>query len=208
MEKLKIISVNARGLNSIEKRTKLYDWLRYIKVDIVFLQETHYVEKNELKYNSRWFGKSIHNFSAYSRGVTILFRKDLNFDIINIHKSADGRKFLINATYEQNIFSFVNIYAPNDNGERVQFFKKLKTFISQNTMNENAILLCGDFNCCKDRLHDKSYSKLLDTLRYLDLSDIWLEKHPRLNGFTWCNANDIPTSRIDYAFLSNDFYIN
>ena len=44
-------------------------------------------------------------------------------------------------------------------------------------MNENAILLCGDFNCCKDRLHDKSYSKLLDTLRYLDLSDIWLEKH-------------------------------
>ena len=37
MEKLKIISVNARGLNSIEKRTKLYDWLRYIKVDIVFL---------------------------------------------------------------------------------------------------------------------------------------------------------------------------
>ena len=71
-------------------------------------------------------------------------------------------------------------------------------------MNENAILLCGDFNCLKDRLHDKSYSKLLDTLRYLDLSDIWLEKHPQLNGFTWCNANDIPTSRIDYAFLSND----
>ena len=121
MEKLEIISVNARGLNSIEKRTKLYDWLRDIKEDIVFLQETHYVEKNELKYNSRWFGKSIHNFSnsAYSRGVTILFRKDLNVDIINIHKSADGRKLLINATYEQNIFTFVNIYAPNDDGERV-----------------------------------------------------------------------------------------
>ena len=63
MEKLEVISVNAKGLNSIEKRTKLYDWLRDIKVDIVFLQETHYVKKNELKYNNRWFGKSIHNFS-------------------------------------------------------------------------------------------------------------------------------------------------
>ena len=55
MEKLEIISVNVRGLNCVEKRTKLYDWLRDIKVDIIFLQETHYIEKNELRYNSRWF---------------------------------------------------------------------------------------------------------------------------------------------------------
>ena len=49
MEKLKIISVNVRGFNCVEKRTTPYDWLTNAKVDIMFLQETHYIEKNELK---------------------------------------------------------------------------------------------------------------------------------------------------------------
>ena len=143
MEKLEIISVNVRGLNCVEKRTKLYDWLTDTKVDIIFLQETHYIEKNELRYNSRWFGKSIHNFSdsVYSRGVSILFRKDLNIEIINVHKSVDARKLLVNVRYDENVFTFVNVYAPNNDNDRVIFFKKLKTFISRNTLNENAILI-------------------------------------------------------------------
>ena len=37
MEKLEFISVNTRGLNCIEKRTKFYDWFRDIKIDIIFL---------------------------------------------------------------------------------------------------------------------------------------------------------------------------
>ena len=209
MEKLEIISVNVRGHNCVEKRTKLYDWLTdtNLKVDIIFLQETHYIEKNELRYNSRWFGKSIHNFSdsVYSRGVSILFRKDLNIEIINVHKYVDARKLLVNVRYDENVFTFVNVYAPNNDNDRVIFFKKLKTFISRNTLNENDILLCGDFNCCKGRIYDKSYMKLLDTVRCLDLTDVWIDKHPQLNGYTWCNANDIPTSRIDYMFLSNEF---
>ena len=135
MEKLEIISVNVRGLNCVEKRTQLYDWLTDTKVDIIFLQETHYIEKNELRYNSRWFGKSIHNFSdlVYSRGVSILFRKDLNIEIINVHKSVDARKLLVNVRYDENVFTFVNVYAPNNDNDRVIFFKKLKTFISRNT---------------------------------------------------------------------------
>ena len=179
------------------------------KVDIIFLQETHYIEKNELRYTSRWFGKSIHNFSdsVYSRVVSILFRKDLNIEIINVHKSVDARKLLVNVRFipNENVFTFVNVYAPNNDNDRVIFFKKLKTFISRNTLNENAILLCGDFNCCKGRIYDKSYMKLLDTVRCLDLTDVWIDKHPQLNGYTWCNANDIPTSRIDNMFLSNEF---
>ena len=71
MDKLQFISVNARGLNTNEKRIKLYDWLRDSNIDIAILQETHYVEKNEIIYNARWFGKSIHNYSdsTFSRGV-------------------------------------------------------------------------------------------------------------------------------------------
>ena len=66
-------------------------------MDIAILQETHFVEKNEIIYNARWFGKSIHNFSdsTFSRGVSILFKKDLPIEIINTHRSLDGRKLLV-----------------------------------------------------------------------------------------------------------------
>ena len=69
MDKLQCISVNVRGLNIDEKRIKLYSWLNDINVDIIFLQETHFCEKNEVKINSRWFGKSIHCYtdSSYDR---------------------------------------------------------------------------------------------------------------------------------------------
>lgn len=39
------LSVNVRGLNSDEIRFKLYTWLSDMNIDIIVLQETHYVEK-------------------------------------------------------------------------------------------------------------------------------------------------------------------
>ena len=45
MSKLNIVSVNAMGLNTKEKRIKFYSWLKDSKIDIAFLQETHYMKK-------------------------------------------------------------------------------------------------------------------------------------------------------------------
>ena len=120
MDKLQIISVNARGLNTSGKRIKLYDWLRDTNIDIAFLQETHFVEKNEVTYNARWFGKSVHNYSdsTFSRGVSIIFKKDLPIEILNVHKSVDGRKLLLNVKYEDSVFTIVNVYAPNNEDSR------------------------------------------------------------------------------------------
>ena len=94
---LEIISVNVRGLNSAEKRVRLYTWINDIKADAIFLQETHYTEKNIFKYDSRWTGKSVHCFSdsPFSRGVSILFKKEFNTEIIEKHRSLDGRRLLL-----------------------------------------------------------------------------------------------------------------
>jgi exonuclease III len=45
MEFLKIKSVNCRGLNTDEKRLKVYTWLNDSEDDIIFLQETHYIKE-------------------------------------------------------------------------------------------------------------------------------------------------------------------
>ena len=70
-------SLNVRGLNTYKKRTILFDWLRDVKYDVIFLQETHFVENQECIYNSRWFDEIINCYSesVYSRGVSILIKK-------------------------------------------------------------------------------------------------------------------------------------
>jgi hypothetical protein len=51
MDNLKFVFVNVRGLNTKEKRLKLFNWLKYTKTDIAFLQET------ESLYNFSGMGK-------------------------------------------------------------------------------------------------------------------------------------------------------
>ena len=98
-------------------------------------------------------GQSFHCYSdsTFSRGVSILFRKDVQIEILNSYRSIDGRKILLNVKYEENIITLVNIYAPNNEQQRLEFFKKVKTFIYHHSLNVENVLLCGDFNCCNGR---------------------------------------------------------
>lgn len=207
MNKLQLVSVNARGLNTDEKRLKLYEWLRDTGVDIALIQETHYVEKNILKYDSRWFGKSVHGFSdsCLSKGVSILFKKDIPLSIFDSHRSIDGRKLLVNLKYEEITFSIVNVYAPNYDQQRLEFFKRLKSFIFKYSVNIENVAVCGDFNCNIENTSDKSSEYLKHALKSLEMYDAWRHKHNTLNGYTWCNGEDIPSSRIDYVFISKNF---
>lgn len=45
MAMLKFISINTRGLNSKEKRDKFYSWIIDTNIDVILIQETHFVEK-------------------------------------------------------------------------------------------------------------------------------------------------------------------
>ena len=42
------------------------------------------------------------------------FRKNLPVEILNVHKSLDGRKLLNNIKLENDTITLVNIYAPNN----------------------------------------------------------------------------------------------
>ena len=179
MSKLNIVPVNARGLNTKEKRIKFYSWLKDSKIDIAFLQETHYIKKNENLYNCFWFGKSIHCFSdsSHSRGVSVLLKDGLDIEILDVHISNDGRKLLFNAKCHSTEITFVNIYAPNNETYRIQFFKRIKSFINYYSNNTPNIILSGDFNCKLDNLTDKSSKILKSIISQLGLVDLWKNKH-------------------------------
>ena len=65
-----------------------------------------------------------------SRGVSILINKNLPFIILNVHKSNDGRIILLNCEILENIITIVNIYAPNNEKLRIEFFNKIKSFVN------------------------------------------------------------------------------
>lgn len=181
MANLDLVSVNVRGLNSSEKRDKKFSWLEDNKTNITLLQETHFIEKRAELYDRKWNGKAIHAFSdsPFSRGVSVLFNKECNIDILNVHKSNDGRKLLVNAKIDETLLTIVNLYAPNKESDRITFFNSLNTFISSHTPQDSKLIIGGDFNCNLNKENDKSCKKLSKLTNKLDLVDVWLKKIQR-----------------------------
>lgn len=69
----------------------------------------------------------------------------------------------------------------------------MKKFILNNSLNLIHIILCGYFNC-----HAYEWCPFLQ----LGLKNIWKEKHRKPEGITWCDAINIPRSRIHYILIS------
>ena len=67
----------------------------------------------------------------HSRGVVTLFSDRFAIKVHNHIKSQDGRRLLINFEHEGENKCIVNAYAQNNEQDRIQFFKKLNTWISQ-----------------------------------------------------------------------------
>ena len=207
---LKIVSVNARGLNKSDKRVKLFTWLKDRKTDIVFLQETFCTCKTRAYFNSNWKGKVFHSLSdsSHSRGVCILISEKLNFVVKNEHSSIDGRRLLINGSLENEDVSLSCIYAPNNINDRKLFFNRLKRWLNLYAQNKSNLIIGGDFNCClneKDRvpnthLNDKSRKTFHDFINQIGLKDTWNVINPQKPGYTYIDKRTGTKSRLDYIF--------
>lgn len=111
---LRITTWNVKGLGHPIKRRKVMSKLRTEKCDIVFLQETHLLQKEADKLIGGWVGKVYYNEGTSNiRGVIILINKQLQFKCTKQMKDREGRILvLLGEMMGQNIM-LVNVYAPN-----------------------------------------------------------------------------------------------
>ncbi len=213
MEQTLIVSVNVQGLNNPDKRSNIFAWLTRQKAKIVFVQETFCTE-NYSKYESQsWNGKIYHNFSksTHSKGVAIMIHESLNFEIENIHKRDDSRAILINGKIDGCNISLCNVYAPNKTNERIDFFKKIRSWIAKYSDNPNGVVLGGDLNCAineNDRVSNKktidpSRKELKKMANLLQLVDAWYIKNTEPQ-YTYYDTFNNSKSRIDYFFISKN----
>ena len=72
----------------------------------------------------------IHNFSdtSYSKGVSNVFRKEIDVNVNNVHRSNDARKLLAYVKIYDDLITFLNVYAPNNENAHIAFFNRLKSF--------------------------------------------------------------------------------
>lgn len=97
---------------------------------------------------------------------------------------------MLNIKIEENIYTIVNIYAPNDRNNRNTFFKNLINKIE--TFSEGFISIGGDRNETQKEIDRKSKNKIQkpvvgfkELLKKFTLKDMWREKNPCSYQFTW-----------------------
>ena len=125
-----------------------------------------------------------------SRGA-ILFSKHLKFEIIKTETDFNGRTLKCLTQIENQLFQLINVYAPTNPKERLNFYKELSKIIEK----RNNTILAGDFNMLEDIFLDKlggntSNTHLigLDNLTEIknknNLVDIWRKINPRKKLYT------------------------
>ena len=207
-QRLNFATLNVRGLNDVNKRKKTIHYLKSINADVILLQETFCTQNLKQTIDKEWSNDylMIHNCttSAHSRGVSILFKKELKPEIIETYHSPDARLLLVSAKMYDNVFVFANLYEPNTVNARQEFFsqnaRKIKQFASFNTN----IFAAGDLNCVltkNDRSsqileQDISRLKLVNMINYLDVDDTM--KHL---GYTCVSKGGNAKSRLDYILF-------
>lgn len=175
--------------------------------DIIFLQETHcHLKKDEKKWGLEWDGKTIWSRGTNrSRGVSVLFNRKYKYDVRNTIIDCNGR-YIVFDLYVDNVkYRLINIYAPNDEYDRVNFFNKLHGFMDDECEN----LIAGDYNCAMnsdlDRencigVNDVGQIDIKNLCSQYDLEDIWRRRNPNGRVFSWRRGNK--ASRIDYWLIS------
>ena len=116
----RLVSWNVHGLNHPVKRNQVFSHLNRFKSDIVYLQETHLLNKDHPKLHRGGFTQIYHsNFNSKSRGVAVLIHRNVQFVEEAIVKDKNGRYVIIQGRLYNMPVVLANVYAPN--WDNVQF---------------------------------------------------------------------------------------
>ena len=175
-----------------EWRKALFHWLSKDKVEIVFLQETYsspddflfIIFSTKLRmygWKTQWKGDLYFaHGSEHSRGVLILVKERLNFELKSCTHDTQGRYIILMGNVQEQPFVFVNIYAPNKSSEQCIFFQEIQTELdSLNIEADCDIITGGDFNVILDPEFDGlgGKPKLKESVKIIEQIRLSFNRH-------------------------------
>lgn len=211
MDKVSLVSLNARGLKNNLKRQSMFRYFKKEHFDIVCVQESHITSKDAHIWEKQWGGKIVfHEGTSHSKGQLILFSKRfmLNVEKIEIIHSQE-RLLVANIKHSDYEFTLANVYAPNDTNEKICFYKKIEDVLSP--FLGHKLLVMGDFNSVMNNDTDiisglphshHEINTLKTVVNNLELADLWRVQHESERDYSWCRYQPFIARRIDYCFAS------
>lgn len=204
---MNIACLNCNGLRDESKFEKIKGCL---KAEVLCLQETHWSDEIMDNIRKRWEGDIyVNHGNAKARGVATLIKGGRINNVKQAYKDGNGRLLVIDFMFYNEPFRLINIYAPNIETERREFFKEMKPLCKGNC------IVVGDFNVWCTRLDasssvnfksDGSRKSLMEWMRNDDLVDVWREENPYRREFSRRQMvmGSLKQSRIDLCLTKRE----
>ena len=213
--KLRIWSLNVRGLRKQRKRIELFNRLKNSKVHIALFQETYITDDIIELCKTEWEGKIYFDcFTSHSRGLIVCVNQVGGvgkIEMLNIPNSNSRLQIVKVILDDDSLMYIVNVYAPTNNNEKGLFFQMLKEKLKKYIDIQNAyVLIAGDMNCTLDRMDiiageahsEKSVNNFRHFVNNCVLVDTWRVDHPDEKSFTWKKSNPFVARRLDYILVN------
>ena len=211
-----VLSLNVRGIRDLNKRKSIFTWARNQKADIIFLQETYSTPDVFDSWKFQWLGDMYYSHgSNHSKGVLVLIRETLQFELKSVKKDSQGKFVIVEALVQDSPVLLINIYAPNNTHDAVDFYENLRTTLLESDYDQDyRFIMGGDFNVPLSLQLDSYGSKtekkdVLTKIRELmldfNLVDIWRLRNPDKKRYTWKQNKPLVQRRLDYWLISDDF---
>lgn len=187
---IKVISLNAHGLNSPYKRKAMWQETKLLKGDILCTQETHFSRDKQPKCSDK----------AFPHITMIIVNKSVTFQSHAVITDPKGRYIILVCEINNVKYTLVNLYAPNK--AQVTFLRSLYKKMTKHKVG--SLLMCGDFNCAVDKAMDCSSSQSTHSYEIpeMDVYDAWRCANSSERDYTYLSAPHNSYSRID-LFLTD-----
>ena len=188
---MKVISWNARGLNSQAKQRVLKRKFQKFNAEIMFIQETKCSSSSMNKINKK-IGRNIDYLEVESQGQeggleTLWDTRDIQV----ISAEANKQFIAVEAQITGNSESFlcVNVYGPQKTEDTISFLNSLNKLIARYPRSK--CIIGGDFNMITTLLEKKgglrkpnkdseAFTSFIDNVKLVDIL-------PKSGNFTWNN---------------------
>ena len=94
-----VVSWNVKGLGHVTKRDKVFQHLKSLSAHVIFLQETHIRATEQRRLRCSWISQVyLSSFTTHARGVAILFKKNILFQLTSHNTDPNGRYIMVSGT--------------------------------------------------------------------------------------------------------------
>ena len=132
---IKVLSANCQGLQNLQKRTDVINYLKEMKAHIICLQDTHWTKSDTSKVKEIWGNTCyVHGKRTNARGVAILLNNDFEYEVLETKLDSEGNYICLTLKISDWILNIMTIYAPNNDSP--EFFTEVQKIIQENE-NEN-----------------------------------------------------------------------